>query len=127
MPSKNVKPLVLIVEDDSQMADTLASMVRLMGYDTSINHSSHEALESSRNNSPDIVLLDLNLPDADGFQVCEQLRKQPELNDTPIIIVSADEQPESMARAKKAGADHYLVKPIGMDDLEVAIVEALNL
>lgn len=121
------KPNVLIVEDDSNMAQTLGSMVALLGYEHQISHTSEAALKAVQVVSPDIVLLDLNLPDANGFDVCRNLRKREELADTPIIIVSVEGAEQAMEKAQDVGADRYLVKPVGIDDLEKAIASSLNI
>ncbi len=120
------KPNVLIVEDDSNMAETLGSMVSLLGYQHQISHTSQSALEKAETHPPNIVLLDLNLPDADGFDLLRVLRSRKEMQSIPIIIVSAEGAEHSREKAEEVGADRYLVKPVGIDDLEVAIAEALR-
>lgn len=114
-------PRVLIVEDDSRMADTLASMIKLMGYETFVANNSRQALMTAMNESPSIILLDLNLPGMDGFEVCRYLKREPLLADVPVVIVSADNSSESIEKSKEVGAVLYLVKPVGLDDLETAI------
>lgn len=120
------KPNVLIVEDDSNMAKTLGSMIELLGYQHQISHTSQSALHTAELHPPDIVLLDLNLPDADGFDLCRALRNKPTMKQIPIIIVSVEGAEQAQAKAVDVGADRYLVKPIGIDDLEKAIIEALQ-
>ncbi len=120
------QPLILIVEDDSIMADTLASMVQLLGYQTNIAHNSRGALAAAMRNPPDLILLDLNLPDVDGIEVCRYFRREPSLITTPIIIVSVEGSPDTIERAKNVGANLYLIKPVGLDDLEAAIAETLR-
>jgi two-component system phosphate regulon response regulator PhoB len=118
---------IIIVEDDPMMADTIASMLELFGYETAICDTAKAALEAIPQEKPGLLLLDVNLPDGtSGIDVCRQVKAQPELSATPVIIVSAEDQPQTVQAALEAGAARYLVKPIGLDDLEKAIAETLN-
>lgn len=117
------RKLVLIVEDDSRMAGTLASMIQLLGYDTSLAHTSRGAVAAARRLHPALILLDLNLPDVNGFEVVRFIKREPDLAQTPIIFVSAESSPEVIATARTLGAANFLVKPVGIDDLETAIAQ----
>lgn len=118
--------VILIVEDDSRMADTLQSMVELLGYDTMIVGSSQAALTTVQKTKPGLLLLDLNLPDFDGFELCTRLKADPSVQQTPVIFVSAEGNPQVLQRAEEIGAACYLVKPVGLDDLERAIAGAIR-
>jgi DNA-binding response OmpR family regulator len=119
------EPLILIIEDDSMMADTLASMVDLIGFQSVIFDTSTEALEAMVHVQPDLVLLDVNLPDINGFEVCRQIKNSTTLKRTPVIIVSVESNDQSLQQGQAAGADRYLVKPVGLDEIEVAIRQVL--
>jgi CheY-like chemotaxis protein len=69
-------------------------------------------LELAREHRPDLMLLDLHLPDDHGTRILRQLRADPATRDMPVVVVSADATPGQIARAQQAGADHYLTKPI---------------
>jgi two-component system phosphate regulon response regulator PhoB len=120
------QPTILILEDDSMMADTLASMVELIGYQTAVFHRSQEALDGLASVKADLMLLDLNLPDLSGIEVCHRVKDDPELKSIPVIVVSAESNPFSIKQATEAGASRYLIKPVGLDDLEVAILQTLD-
>lgn len=120
------QPLIMIVEDDRMMADTLESMVNLLGYDTVIADRSSEALEVVIEEKPDLALLDLNLPDFNGFELCRRIKANPDMSHIPVIFVSAENDPRAIARARDVGSARYLVKPIGLDDLERAIADTLR-
>lgn len=120
------QPTILILEDDSMMADTLASMVELIGYRTAVFHRSQEALDGLASVKADLMLLDLNLPDLSGIEVCHRVKDDPELKNTPVIVVSAESNPFAIQKATEAGASRYLVKPVGLDDLEMAILQTLD-
>ncbi|MBN1430291.1 MAG: response regulator [Anaerolineae bacterium] len=117
---------ILILEDDSMMADTLASMVELIGYDTIVFHRSQDALDGLAKTKANLLLLDLNLPDLSGLEVCRRVKDDPELKTIPVIVVSAESNPFSIRRATELGAAQYLIKPVGLDDLETAILQTLS-
>lgn len=108
------------------MADTLDSMVQLMGYDTVIVDRSAEALEAIAEEKPDLALLDMNLPDFNGFELCKRLKADPAIRHVPVIFISAESDPGTVKRALEVGASRYLIKPIGLDDLERAIADTLK-
>jgi CheY-like chemotaxis protein len=120
------KPNVLIVEDDTAMADTLASMTHLLGYRSRVVHSARAAISAATKERPDLILLDLNLPGINGFEVCRYLKRDPQLSNTQVIFVSVEGGPEHMQLAKEAGAAAYLLKPVGLDELEETIAEVLQ-
>ncbi|MEJ2150744.1 MAG: response regulator [Chloroflexota bacterium] len=120
------KPSVLIVEDDTAMADTLASMIHLLGYRSRVVHSSRAAISAATKERPDLILLDLNLPGINGFEVCRYLKRDPQLSNTQVIFVSVEGGSDRMQLAREAGAAAYLIKPVGLDELEETIAEVLQ-
>lgn len=117
---------IIIVEDDPMMADTIASMLELFGYETAICETAQAALAAIPQDRPGLIMLDLNLPDGmTGIDICRQVKADPELRATSVIIVSAEDDPGTIQQALEAGASRYLVKPVGLDDLEKAIAETL--
>jgi CheY-like chemotaxis protein len=120
------KPNVLIVEDDTAMADTLASMIHLLGYRTTVVHSPRGAISAATKERPNLILLDLNLPGINGFEVCRYLKRDPQLRNTPVIFVSVEGSRELIQEAKEAGAAAYLIKPVGLDDLEETVADVLE-
>lgn len=117
---------IIIVEDDPMMADTIASMLELFGYETAICQTAQAALDAIPEDRPGLILLDLNLPDGvSGIEICRQVKADPELAATSVIIVSAEDDPGTIQEALDAGAARYLIKPIGLDVLEKAIAETL--
>lgn len=118
---------ILIVEDDPMMADTIASMLELFGYQTAICPTPQAALAAIPESGPGLILLDLNLPGGmTGIDICREVKSHPESRAIPVIIVSAEGDAQTIRAAHEAGAARYLVKPIGLDDLEKAIAETLS-
>jgi len=104
--------LVLVIEDDPDAARIIAYVFESLGHKVIAVHSGNEAIEVARRHHPDLLTLDLGLPDMDGFVVLRTLRKSGETTNTPIICISAE--PDS-GTALADGADYYLEKPISLD------------
>jgi two-component system KDP operon response regulator KdpE len=108
------KELILLIEDESQMRRFLRVTLQSHGYRLIEASTGQEGLMQATTRNPDVVLLDLGLPDMDGLEVTKQLR---EWNEVPIIVISAREQEEDKIKALDAGADDYLTKPFGAGEL----------
>jgi DNA-binding response OmpR family regulator len=111
-------PYVLIVDDDTNMGQTLADMVGLFDWNTQVVSSPRAAMESLQRNAPSLILLDLNMPGVDGMEVCRFIKRDPVAGDTPVVFVTAEDDPGTKARAREAGAMDYLIKPVDIDRLE---------
>ena len=116
-------PLVLVVEDEAQMRRFLRSSLTSHGFRVEEAESAREARAMASSHNPDLVLLDLGLPDEDGLRVVETLRAW---GPTPIIVVSARGREEDKVRALDLGADDYLTKPFGAQELLARIRVALR-
>ncbi|MCA9903100.1 MAG: response regulator [Anaerolineae bacterium] len=104
---------ILIVDDEYMTVEMLATFLRLIGHDTTEALTARQAWDQLELKLPDAVLLDIMLPDQNGLEVCQELRKKPEFADLPVIIISAA-APPLIAEAKEAGASEYLAKPISL-------------
>jgi two-component system KDP operon response regulator KdpE len=107
-------PTVLIVEDDRKMTRVFATSLEAEGYQVFDASTGQRALEEVRTRNPDIIVLDLGLPDVDGLALVPHLRKH---TASPIIVVSARMQDADKVRALDAGADDYLTKPFSVPEL----------
>ena len=105
---------ILIVEDDKELADLLADFLRAEGYTVSAVDSGERAVELFERYGTRLVVLDINLPDVNGFAVCGELRENA---DTPILIVSARTDKEDKINGFDLGADDYIEKPYDIDIL----------
>jgi CheY-like chemotaxis protein len=119
-------PYVLIVDDDPIMAETIASMVNLFDWETRIAHSPRRALEAIQMEPPALILLDVNMPGIDGFEVLRFIKRDPLAQQTPVVFVSAEDAPSLRERARAVGASDYLVKPVDIDRLEVILDNLLR-
>lgn len=104
-------PNALIVEDEPEANALLARLVQLKGYQTDSAFTGGEALEKIRRHAPDIVFLDLMLPDIDGLQICRVVKAARETSLVPVVLVTARLAAENRRQGYKVGADDYIPKP----------------
>jgi two-component system KDP operon response regulator KdpE len=116
-------PLILVVEDEAQMRRFLRASLMSHGYQLVEAESGQEGLAQAAARNPDLILLDLGLPDQDGLTVTARLR---EWSSTPIIVISARGREEDKIQALDAGADDYVTKPFGVGELLARIRVALR-
>ena len=103
---------ILVVEDQDSIRRMIEALVQARGYQVTAVSSGAKAIDVALTDTPDIVLLDLNLPGQyDGFDVCQRLRSDPTTRTVPVVIISAMDDDESRARATAAGATAYYTKP----------------
>ena len=111
---------VLLVDDNVDGADSLATLVRLAGHEARVAHDGPAALEAAAAFRPQVVVLDIGLPGLTGYEVARRLRADPDLSGASLVAVTGYGRDEDRERARQAGFDHHLVKP-------VAFAELLNL
>ena len=114
---QRLEPKVLILDDDPSVTALLAEVLKQEGYEVIESNSPKDVLFLSRQFRPDLLLLDIMMPEVDGYDVCEFFRKDPELKLTRIIVLTARDDHESRVRAYQAGADVFLPKPFELDEL----------
>jgi two-component system response regulator MprA len=109
---------VLVVEDEPNIADVIRRGLIYQGFEVDIAHNGAEGLEAARENLPDVVVLDLMLPDMDGVEVCKRLRAADQV---PIIMLTARDALSDKVEGLEAGADDYMTKPFEFDELVARI------
>ena len=114
---------ILIVEDDRTLATQLGELLRGQGYATSACHLGEAGLETALREAPDLLLLDVMLPDVNGFSVLRRLREQQQ---TPVIMLTACGAEEERIRGLRHGADDYLPKPFNITELQLRIDAVLR-
>ena len=116
---------VIVVEDEPDAAEMFAEMMRVSGYRVIKIYSSTPAIGVISAEKPDAVILDVMMPDVSGLEVLRFMRREPELKDIPVILVSAKSMPSDIQTGMDAGASLYLTKPVGFLDLKQAIEKVL--
>ena len=117
MVNNLIKPLIMCIDDDEVTRRLLERLIRNAGWDVITAGSGSDALEKVKKTRPDIILLDIMMPEMDGYQVCSKLQKNDETSYIPVIFVTVLGEEQDKARAFSVGAADYLVKPIKKDDL----------
>ncbi len=112
---------ILVVDDDLDLADVISFTLRRAGFETLLAYDGSAALDRWQSETPDLIILDINLPKLDGTKVCQQIRQQ---SDTPIIMLTVRSNEDDIVRGLEIGADDYIVKPFSPRQL-VARVEAV--
>jgi two-component system KDP operon response regulator KdpE len=114
---------ILIVDDEPQIRRVLRATLTAQGYTTIEAKTGIEGIETARRERPDLILLDMNMPEMDGVETCRELRAG---SDVPILMLTVRDAEKDKVRALDAGADDYVVKPFGIEELMARIRAALR-
>jgi two-component system phosphate regulon response regulator PhoB len=117
---------ILIVEDEPDVADLVAFNLERAGYETVVAHNGLIALDMALAELPDLILLDVMLPEKDGYAVFKELRRDSRTSETPVIMLTARAQTEDRIRGLEAGADDYLTKPFSPNELLLRVQSVLR-
>ncbi len=120
------RPRILVVDDDEDIAGFVAMNLRMEGFDVVVAHDGAVALDMVRRTSPDLVILDLMMPEVDGVEVTKRLRADAMTSALPIIMLTAKGQTPDKVLGLQAGADDYMVKPFDTLELVVRVRNTLR-
>jgi DNA-binding response OmpR family regulator len=123
MSSNNGDRSVLVVEDDQEINALVGAYAELCGFKYRPAFNGTRALEEARANAPALVVLDLMLPDLDGFEVCKRLKAAADTQDIPVIMLTALSGEKDRERGRQCGAEDYLTKPFNPDRLMESIAQ----
>ena len=113
---------VLIIEDEADAAELFAEMMRVSGFHVMKTSSSAPAIAMMTENKPDVVILDIMMPEMDGWETCQEIRNH---WDTPIIMLTARDSKEDIVKGLKGGADDYISKPFKPQELYIKIMNVI--
>ena len=111
------RPVVLVVEDDAEMNQLQCELLDVHGFDSLAAHTGAEALELCDEKTTDAVLLDLMMPEMDGYETCRRLRSRGAADRLPIIMITALDSEDCRQKGLDAGADAYFTKPFDPDQI----------
>jgi putative two-component system response regulator len=114
--------IILIVDDDPAGRQTLESILDEQGYQLEMAENGLQAIEMAHKFLPDVILLDVMMPDMDGFEVCQRIRSEPTLAEIPIIMLTALDDRKSLLDGLEAGADDYITKPYDRFELRARLI-----
>jgi len=115
----------LIVEDDIDIANMLKIYFTNQGYDVDTVLRGADALEKTRHNLPHLIILDIMLPDMDGFEVCQVLRTTTRTSHVPVIFLTQKDERSDKLQGLELGADDYITKPFDIDELKLRVQRAI--
>ena len=118
---------ILVVDDDADMRLTLKLALEIAGYAVAEAGNAHEALACQRTQPADVLITDIFMPDADGFEILARMRTHEGLRNVPIIMTTAKATRDAVLNGLKRGADGYVTKPYDMQALMTAIKTVLGL
>jgi len=121
MREQQPAPLLLLVEDNAISMEALEAYLRALGYRMILAHTGAEAILQAKEHQPDLILMDIQMPEMDGLEAMQQIRRHPALTHTPIIALTALAMPGDRERCLTAGATAYLSKPVSLQHLKQVI------
>lgn len=126
MAENNKESKIFIVEDDVDLSEMLSAYLRVQGYDVTQATRGEEAVSKIKEISPDLVVLDIRLPDIDGYEVCRRLRQFRRTQTIPVIFLTEKREREDKLAGLELGAVDYITKPFDIQELRLRIRNALR-
>lgn len=117
---------VLIVEDNEDNQDLMRFLLERAGYEVTTVGNGLEGIQAARRDKPDVILMDLSLPELDGWSAARQLKVDPDLKKIPLIAVTAHTLPGDRRKALDAGFDSYISKPINIHMFDITVGKVLE-
>ena len=117
---------ILVIDDNVALCETLSIMLDTLGHTPITALTGYAGVEAAKAQRPDLILLDLGLPDIDGYETCRQLREMALLKDVIIVAQSGRDESEDVEKAKAAGFDRFIVKPAPFEALQALIASVEN-
>ncbi len=108
---------ILIAEDEPDIRELVAFMLRFAGYEVLAASNGEEAVQAATREIPDLILMDVRMPRMTGYDACRLMKANPELQDVPVVFLSAKGQESEIQSGLDAGAEEYLLKPFSPDEL----------
>jgi two-component system CheB/CheR fusion protein len=114
---------ILIIDDNKDLARSLARLLRHVGHEVEMAYDGPEGIEAALAYDPDVLLVDIGLPNLDGYEVARRLRREENSRRSLMIAISGYGQEEDMRRSREAGIDHYLIKPVNIETIAGLIAQ----
>jgi two-component system alkaline phosphatase synthesis response regulator PhoP len=117
---------IMIVDDEVDLVETVRFPLEMEGFNVMVSYNGEDALNKAREESPDLIILDLMLPKLDGYKVCRLLKFDEKYKHIPILMLTAKTQEKDKILGTETGANEYITKPFEMDDLLEKVKAYLN-
>ncbi len=116
---------IVVADDERDIRDLIQFTLRFAGHEVVTARDGEEALNLTRQEKPDLVLLDVRMPKMTGYETCQQIKADPDLTDIPVVFISAKGQESEIQAGLQAGAVEYMLKPFAPDDLTARVANIL--
>ena len=107
----------MVIDDEPEITDIVEAFLTEAGYMVAVENKPDHAVKKAREFKPDVILLDIMMPGVDGYDVCQEIKKQPELGHVPIIFLTGKDRADDMGRSFKVGGDMFIKKPFSCERL----------
>jgi len=108
---------ILVIDDEPEITEIVETFLVESGYQVAVENSPSEAVEKARAFKPDVVLLDIMMPGVDGYDICQQLKADPQFAGVPIIFLTGKDRTDDMGRSFRSGGDMFIKKPFSCERL----------
>jgi DNA-binding response OmpR family regulator len=108
---------VMVIDDEPEITDIVETFLTESGYTVEVENNASQAVEKAREFKPDIILLDIMMPEVDGYGLCQEMKKDPALAHVPVIFLTGKDRNDDMGRSFKAGGDMFIKKPFSCERL----------
>ena len=108
---------ILVIDDEPEITDIVETFLTESGYTVEVENTAKNALEKARKFNPEVILLDIMMPDIDGYNVCQEIKNDPALAHIPVIFLTGKDRNDDMGRSFKAGGDMFIKKPFSCERL----------
>lgn len=108
---------ILVIDDEPEITEIVNAFLSDAGYQVRVENAPMKACDVAREFMPDVILLDIMMPNIDGYDICESLKKDDKLSSTPVIFLTGKDRNDDMGRSFKAGGDMFIKKPFSCDRL----------
>lgn len=108
---------ILVVDDEPEITEIVEAFLAESGYLVAVENSSTQAVDKARKFKPDVILLDIMMPGVDGYDICQELKNDPQFASTPIIFLTGKDRTDDQGRSFKSGGDMFIKKPFSCERL----------
>jgi DNA-binding response OmpR family regulator len=108
---------IMVVDDEPDITDIVQTFLSGHGYQVITENNPHKVIEKAKNFHPNLILLDIMMPDVDGYDICAALKKEKEFASTPVVFLTGKDRSEDMGRSFKSGGDMFIKKPFSCERL----------
>lgn len=108
---------ILVIDDEPEITEIVETFLTEAGHTVAVVNSANEAVEKARAFKPQVILLDIMMPEMDGYDICQELKSDPRFRDVPIIFLTGKDRSDDMGRSFKSGGDMFIKKPFSCERL----------